>query len=81
MGDNSRLLREAKTIKAMIDIYCRGQGHAPRPPCEACASLLDYSLQRVEKCRFGPDKPACAKCPIHCYKPDMRERVSALASG
>jgi len=29
----------------------------------------------MSRCPFGPDKPTCAKCPIHCYKPQVRERV------
>ena len=30
---------------------------------------------RLEKCPFGSEKPTCATCPIHCYRPSMRERM------
>ena len=70
-----RLRREATTIKVMIDIFCAGQGHAKKAPCDSCAELRDYALLRLEKCGFGAGKPVCAKCPAHCYKSEMRERV------
>ena len=43
--------------------------------CPECAELLDYARLRLEKCRYGADKPTCANCETHCYKPAMRERV------
>jgi len=70
-----RLRREAKTIKVMIDIYCADRGHAKNVPCESCAELRDYALLRVENCAFGSRKPVCAKCPTHCYKSGMRDRI------
>ena len=37
--------------------------------------LLAYARVRLDKCRYGTEKPTCANCPTHCYKPAMRERV------
>lgn len=71
-----RLLREWRTMRAMVDIYCAGHGHAHAPATERCADcqgFLDYAERRLEKCPYGPAKPTCAKCPIHCYKPQPRE--------
>jgi hypothetical protein len=71
-----RLRREWRTMQVMVDIYCAGQGHAPGPDagrCTACQEFLDYAGRRLEKCPYGPAKPTCAKCPIHCYKPQPRE--------
>ena len=45
------------------------------PLCPQCQTLLDYALQRLERCRFGEDKPSCTRCPVHCYKPAMREQI------
>jgi hypothetical protein len=73
-----RLLREWRTMQAMVDIYCAGHGHARGPAVERCAEcqgFLDYAQRRLEKCPYGPAKPTCAKCPIHCYKPQPRERA------
>ena len=74
----TRLEREATTINAMIKLYCADLHKSPERLCDECASLRDYALLRVEKCRFGAEKPACAKCTVHCYKRDMRERVRAV---
>jgi hypothetical protein len=43
--------------------------------CGDCAELLGYANERLAKCPFGPEKGPCSKCRIHCYKPEMRERV------
>jgi hypothetical protein len=32
-------------------------------------------MSRLNRCPFGQDKPTCATCPIHCYKPKLRERI------
>jgi len=73
-----RLDRETRTIEVMIGIYCRGQGHGEAGLCPDCAALRDYAWKRVGACRFGALKPVCAKCPVHCYRPDLRERVRAV---
>ena len=70
-----RLARERKTISIMIRLFCRAQHHPAGDLCAECMELEAYALQRIGKCPFGWRKPACAKCPIHCYKPQMRERV------
>ncbi|HET9693391.1 MAG TPA: nitrous oxide-stimulated promoter family protein [Steroidobacteraceae bacterium] len=74
--DHGRLQREWRTMQAMVLIYCRGHEHgatADAGPCPDCAGFLDYAARRLEKCPYGPAKPTCAKCPIHCYKPQPRE--------
>ncbi|HTX69755.1 MAG TPA: nitrous oxide-stimulated promoter family protein [Thermoleophilia bacterium] len=75
-----RLAREEKTIAAMIALFCRDHhGTAAADSgdglCAECTELLDYARVRLERCRYGADKPACANCETHCYKPAMRERV------
>lgn len=63
----------------MIALYCRDR-HEPEPSgssglCPDCSELLDYATTRLRDCRYGADKPTCAKCTTHCYRPLMRERV------
>jgi hypothetical protein len=75
-----RLAREEKTIAAMIALYCRdhherGVADSGQRLCAECAELLAYACVRLEKCRYGSEKPTCANCETHCYKPAMRERV------
>lgn len=63
----------------MIDMFCRDHHPARRVDdaslCDDCRSLHDYAMHRIEKCPYCPDKPTCANCAIHCYKPDRREQV------
>ena len=33
---------------------------------------------RLDGCKFGNDKPACKRCPIHYYKPEMREKIRSV---
>jgi hypothetical protein len=73
-----RLARERKTIQTMINLYCRGHHDTNQALCDECATLSAYAMERIDKCPFQDDKPTCAKCPIHCYKPDMRARVRAV---
>ena len=70
-----RLDRERRTLDAMVHMYCRDRHGTGGELCEDCAGLLDYALARLEGCGFGEAKPTCANCPVHCYRPDMRERV------
>jgi hypothetical protein len=43
-----------------------------------CEELLDYALHRLEACPFRAHKSVCAACPIHCYRPAMREKIRAV---
>ncbi|MBQ5655109.1 MAG: nitrous oxide-stimulated promoter family protein, partial [Bacteroidaceae bacterium] len=46
--------------------------------CPECSELLHYAHQRLERCRFGEEKPSCTRCPVHCYRKDMRERIRQI---
>ena len=77
-ADSKRLRRERKTVRVMIEIYCRKNHKNPGGLCVECQELLRYSEKKVDNCVFGSEKPTCAKCPIHCYKSDMREKIRAV---
>lgn len=67
--------REARTVELMIRRYCRDHHSTEGTLCPDCAALLDYALARLEHCPFQEGKSTCAKCPIHCYSPDKRNRI------
>jgi hypothetical protein len=75
LWDRSRLEREQKTVDAMLALYCRAKHGGGNPLCPACAELRDYAAHRLKRCRFGPQKPVCASCPVHCYPPAFRIRM------
>ena len=60
------------------ELYCQGNHGKSESLCEECRSLLEYAWQRLDRCKFGEQKPNCSKCSIHCYRPEMRERVVAV---
>jgi hypothetical protein len=70
----NRLAIEQKTLEKMITLYCK-ENHKKQFLCEDCRSLLDYSLIRLQKCKFGNEKPACKKCTIHCYRHEERTAI------
>ena len=71
-----RIERESKTVAAMIRLYCRR--HHGKELCPQCAALIDYTLKRLDKCPFQEGKTTCAKCPVHCFKPDMRQQIRVV---
>jgi len=73
-----RLQREWKTMSAMVRIYCRGRHHPAERLCDECRQFLGYAEVRLERCRFGQEKPTCAKCPVHCYQRNRREQARAI---
>jgi hypothetical protein len=73
-----RLARERQTIAAMIGCYCEGHHHVNTALCPDCRGLLDYAAVRLERCRFGVEKPVCVKCPVHCYQRARREQVKVV---
>jgi hypothetical protein len=77
-----RLARELKTIAAMLRIYCRDHHRAvaggDADVCGDCASLQGYARKRLAACPYGPDKPTCVNCQIHCYGPQQREAMRVV---
>lgn len=66
--------RERQLIPVMIKKYCRAR-HNSAELCEDCRALTEYALFRLEKCPFKVNKKFCSFCKVHCYKPDMREKI------
>ncbi|QGH62014.1 nitrous oxide-stimulated promoter family protein [Serratia proteamaculans] len=70
-----RRRRELKTVSLMIQRY--QQANAPQEN-ERYLQLAEYAKKRLERCYFQERKPACQKCPIHCYQPAQREEIKAV---
>jgi len=63
----------------MIRIFCGANHPSGREAlCTECSELLGYAKEHLGKCPFGEKKGACSKCKIHCYKPDMRKRITEV---
>ena len=70
----NKIDREKRVVSKMIALYCRKRLGAKEMP-EEYRALEAYAHKRLDGCKFGNDKPACKRCPIHCYKPEMREKI------
>ena len=72
-----RIEGEKRVVEQMIRLYCRRK-EGNEVLCPRCQELLDYAHRRLDRCRYGEEKPTCKKCPIHCYRPEMKERIRAV---
>ena len=71
--------REKRMIREMITLYCNKQHKTKRGTrCPDCERLLAYAWQRIDHCPFIEEKTFCSKCKVHCYRPDMREKIREL---
>lgn len=74
--------KEQYVVEEMIRLYCRKnhgkEGHASGGMCPECQKLAGYAKQRSQKCPFMEQKTFCANCKVHCYKPEMREKIRAV---
>lgn len=74
MNTEKKRQRERQMVTEMIRLYCRKK-HGGRELCPDCAALAEYARQRSDKCPFMAEKTFCANCRVHCYKPEMREKI------
>lgn len=70
---------EVQTVLKMITMYCHkmhdgGKGQL----CLECTDLFNYAERRIHRCPYGDDKPVCSKCKVHCYNPEMREKIKTV---
>lgn len=69
--------REKALVSRMITLYCK-KNHGGKSLCPDCAALDAYARQRSDRCPFMETKTFCSNCQVHCYKPEMRERIRAV---
>ncbi len=70
--------KEKQVVDLMIQIYCKKKHPGVQKKdgcCEECDKLRSYAGLRVDKCPFMETKTFCSNCRVHCYKPEMREKI------
>ena len=70
----NRIEREKHTVSLMIRLYYRKK-EGNKVLCEECIQLEEYAHKRLSTCKYGEQKTSCKKCPTHCYRKDMREKI------
>jgi hypothetical protein len=51
-GRHSRMVRERKTVEAMIHLYCNELHQDSDGLCNECTQLIEYALERLDGCPF-----------------------------
>ncbi len=77
MDTQTKREREKQLVSQMIALYCKKQ-HGGKSLCPDCAALDAYARQRSDRCPFMETKTFCSNCKVHCYKPEMREKIRAV---
>ena len=75
MNIQTKREREKQTVSQMIALYCKKQHHTKQGLCPECAALERYARQRSDRCPFMETKTFCSNCRVHCYKPEMRQKI------
>ena len=70
----SKREQEKKVVGLMISLYCKKK-HQEKYLCTECQELLEYANLRIDKCPFMAEKTFCSNCKVHCYKPEMRQKI------
>lgn len=80
--------REKRVVSLMISLYChkkhggfrKGVHRRMGAPilCAECAELDRYARQQIDRCPFMETKTFCSNCRVHCYAPEMREKIKEV---
>ena len=66
---------EKAMVSLMIKLYCNRKHGTKKELCAECAELESYARGRSDRCPFMENKTFCSNCRVHCYKPEMREKI------
>ncbi|HIZ31848.1 MAG TPA: nitrous oxide-stimulated promoter family protein [Candidatus Fournierella merdipullorum] len=75
MDVQSKRQREKEMVGAMIALYCRKKHGTRKGLCPECEALLEYACRRSDCCPFMETKTFCSNCKVHCYRPEMRQKI------
>jgi hypothetical protein len=65
-------------MAATVRCYCHDCHATASGLCPECRGLLDHATLRLDRCRFGAEKPTCVHCPVHCYQRDWRDQMKLV---
>lgn len=69
---------EKTLVCEMIALYAASSITPQRQSLPECQQLHDYALARIEHCPFMETKTFCSACKVHCYQPEMREKIRTV---
>lgn len=77
MKTHDKREREKRIVTEMIRLYCK-KNHHTNELCSDCCELAEYASMRSDRCPFMETKTFCSNCKVHCYKPEMREKIRTV---
>ncbi|MBJ6798791.1 nitrous oxide-stimulated promoter family protein [Geomonas propionica] len=76
---SSHIDREKLTIRYMITLYCRANGHRASRLCSGCSDILNYAYAKIGACSYLPGKkPACGLCRSNCFDVNKRGQLAQI---
>ena len=72
---NRKREKEKRVVTLMIRLYCKKRHGTKTGLCPECTALAEYACEHSDKCPFMENKTFCSNCKVHCYKPEMRNRI------
>ncbi len=83
--------KELKVLARFVQLFCRAKHgnslktgfesplFAEETPClcAECTELVRHGVEKRLRCPMEP-KPACRKCPVHCYGKEYRKRIREI---
>ena len=69
--------QEKRVVTQMIRLYCKKRHHRSHL-CPHCREVLLYAIDRSDHCPFMESKTFCSNCKVHCYRPEMREKIREI---
>nr|WP_298876764.1 nitrous oxide-stimulated promoter family protein [uncultured Mogibacterium sp.] len=73
--------KEIDMVSEMIQLYCKRKHknlYHNGILCDECQELIEYACERSEKCRFMKSKSFCSNCKVHCYSPEMKDKIQKV---
>ncbi len=70
---------EKRIVHEMIGMYCRHHHRSEAGElCPDCSGLYEYVSARTDHCPFMKTKTFCSACKVHCYSPEMRQKIKQV---
>ena len=73
----ARIMREKRTVAAMVDIYCRAP-HGSSGPVRQVRQAPGLRLLPARSLSVRREKTPCARCQVQCYGATMRTHIKEV---
>jgi len=75
------MAKKPSIVETMIRLYCRANCDARADNeslCSDCQKLLDYAVERLEKCPQKSTRTSCGRCSTPCYREPYKSQIRSV---